>query len=87
VILYELMTGEKPFPGQNITTVIYKIINEEPIPPRSLDSSIHPGLSTVITRALRNGEDGASHFAAFTGREPACSTAPDCRYSGNSSLP
>jgi serine/threonine protein kinase len=52
VILYELLTGEKPFPGQNITTVIYKIINEEPIPPRSLDSSIHPGLSTVITRAL-----------------------------------
>jgi len=52
VILYEVMTGEKPFPGQNITTVIYKIINEEPIPPRSLDSSIHPGLSAVITRAL-----------------------------------
>jgi len=52
VILYELMTGEKPFPGQNITTVIYKIINEEPIPPRSLDSSIHPGLSAVITKAL-----------------------------------
>jgi serine/threonine protein kinase len=52
VILYELMTGEKPFPGQNITTVIYKIINEEPIPPRSLDSNIHPGLSAVITKAL-----------------------------------
>jgi predicted Ser/Thr protein kinase len=52
VILYELMTGEKPFPGQNITTVIYKIINEEPISPRSLDSSIHPGLSAVISRAL-----------------------------------
>jgi serine/threonine protein kinase len=52
VILYELMTGEKPFPGQNITTVIYKIINEDPIPARSLDSTIHPGLSAVITRAL-----------------------------------
>ena len=52
VILYELMTGEKPFPGQNITTVIYKIINEDPISPRSLDSSIHPGLSAVIQRAL-----------------------------------
>src|SRR5229473_2981025 len=52
VILYELVTGEKPFPGENITTVIYKIINEEPISPRSLDSSIHPGLSAVITRAL-----------------------------------
>lgn len=52
IVLYELMTGEKPFPGQNITTVIYKIVNEDPIPPRSLDSSIHPGLSSVITRAL-----------------------------------
>ena len=60
VILYELMTGEKPFPGQNITTVIYKIINEDPIPPRSLDSSIHPGLSAVISRAL--AKDPAARF-------------------------
>ena len=60
VILYELMTGEKPFPGQNITTVIYKIINEDPIPPRSLDSSIHPGLSAVITRAL--SKDPATRY-------------------------
>ena len=52
VILYELVTGEKPFPGRNITTVIYKIVNEDPIPPRELDSTIHPGLSSVITRAL-----------------------------------
>jgi serine/threonine protein kinase len=55
VILYELVTGEKPFPGQNITTVIYKIINEEPIAARDLDSTIHPGLSAVISRALAKG--------------------------------
>jgi eukaryotic-like serine/threonine-protein kinase len=52
VILYELVTGEKPFPGQNITTVIYKIVNEEPIPPRQLDPSLHPGICAVISRAL-----------------------------------
>jgi eukaryotic-like serine/threonine-protein kinase len=60
VILYELMTGEKPFPGQNITTVIYKIINEEPIPPRSIDSTIHPGLSAVISKAL--AKDPAARY-------------------------
>jgi tRNA A-37 threonylcarbamoyl transferase component Bud32 len=60
VILYELVTGEKPFPGQNITTVIYKIINEDPIPPRELDSSVHPGLSYVITRAL--AKDPAARY-------------------------
>ena len=53
VILYELITGEKPFPGQNVTTVIYKIVNEEPIPACELDESIHPGLNYVIGKALQ----------------------------------
>jgi len=57
VVLYEVITGEKPFPGQNITTVIYKIVNEDPIPPRQLDSSIHPGLDYVITKALAKHPD------------------------------
>ncbi len=57
VILYELVTGEKPFGGQNITTVIYKIMNENPIPPRELDASIHAGLSYVISKALAKNVD------------------------------
>ena len=57
IILYDLVTGEKPFAGQNITTVIYKIINENPIPPRELDATIHPGLSYVICKALAKNPD------------------------------
>ncbi|MGC1620240.1 MAG: serine/threonine-protein kinase, partial [Candidatus Acidiferrum sp.] len=52
VMLYEMVTGEKPFPGQNITTVIYKIVNEEPVPPRQIDPTIHPGISAVVMKAL-----------------------------------
>ena len=52
VILYEMLTGEKPFPGQSITTVIYKIVNEEPVPPRQINPSIHPGLNDIVLRAL-----------------------------------
>jgi hypothetical protein len=52
VLLYEMVTGEKPFPGQNITTVIYKIVNEEPVPPRQINPSIHPGISAVVIKAL-----------------------------------
>src|SRR5438477_11926442 len=52
VVLYEMVTGEKPFPGQNITTVIYKIVNEEPTQPREIDSSIHPGLNDIIMKSL-----------------------------------
>jgi eukaryotic-like serine/threonine-protein kinase len=52
VMFYEMLTGEKPFPGQSITTVIYKIVNEEPIPPRQLNPTIHPGLNSIAMRAL-----------------------------------
>ncbi len=52
VMLYEMLTGEKPFMGQGVTTIIYKIVNENPIPPRDLDITIHPGLSAVVTRTL-----------------------------------
>jgi serine/threonine protein kinase len=52
VMLYEMVTGEKPFPGQNITTVIYKIVNEEPVPPRQINPSIHAGISAVVLKAL-----------------------------------
>jgi serine/threonine-protein kinase len=57
VILYDLLTGEMPFSGQNVTTVIYKIINENPIPPRELDATIHPGLSYVVCKALAKSPD------------------------------
>jgi serine/threonine-protein kinase len=57
VMLYEMVTGEKPFTGQNVTTIIYKIVNENPIPPRELDVTIHPGLSAVITKALAKSPD------------------------------
>jgi serine/threonine-protein kinase len=52
VMLYEMVTSEKPFPGQNITTVIYKIVNEDPVPPRQVDPAIHAGMSAVVMKAL-----------------------------------
>jgi predicted Ser/Thr protein kinase len=57
VILYEMLTGEKPFVGQNVTTIIYKIVNETPITPRDLDVTVHPGLSAIVTRALAKAPD------------------------------
>ena len=57
VMLYEMITGEKPFPGQSITTVIYKIVNEEPVPPRQINPSIHPGISAAVMKALAKEPD------------------------------
>ena len=52
VMLYEMVTGERPFDGQSITTIMYKIVHETPTSPRALDSSIPAGLSAVIERSM-----------------------------------
>ncbi len=56
-ILYELLTGQKPFPGDNLTTVIYKIINEEPMPVRTFQKTVPEGLDYIVRRALAKSPD------------------------------
>jgi serine/threonine-protein kinase len=51
-MLYELLTGEKPFPANTPTAVIYKILHEEPIPPRAVEPTIDPALEKVVRKAL-----------------------------------
>ncbi|MGH9556776.1 MAG: protein kinase domain-containing protein, partial [Terriglobales bacterium] len=53
VILYEMITGQKPFVGENPNTIIYNIVNEEPKNPEAVDPSISPELSGVLLRALQ----------------------------------
>lgn len=77
VMLYEMITGERPFEGQSITTIMYKIVHETPIPPRKLDSSIHPGLSAVIERSLaKSAEERFSSGAELTRALENYPTAP-----------
>ncbi len=57
VMLYEMITGERPFEGQSITTIMYKIVHETPIAPRKLDAGIHPGLSFVIEKSIEKSPD------------------------------
>jgi len=52
VVLYQMLTGKKPFIGQDIPTILYRILNEQPAAPESLDPSIHPGVSSTIMKAL-----------------------------------
>src|SRR4051794_147783 len=52
VIAYETLTGEKPYSGEHLTTVVYKIVTEEPPAPRRLNPSLNGPIDTVIRRAL-----------------------------------
>src|SRR3984957_8597643 len=51
VIAFEMLSGEKPYTGEHLTTVVYKIVAEEPIAPHRINST----LSGPIENALRKG--------------------------------
>src|SRR5690349_12755450 len=52
VMLYQLTTGQKPFRGQDIASILYQILNEVPVPPHKLDPSIPLGVSSAILKAI-----------------------------------
>jgi serine/threonine protein kinase len=52
VMLYEMTTGQKPFRGGDIATILYHILNEEPVPPHQVNPNIPLGVSSTILKAL-----------------------------------
>jgi len=52
VILFELLTGERPFPGKSMTTVMHKVLKEAPTPPSDLNFRLPPSLDAVVAKAL-----------------------------------
>ncbi len=48
VVIYELTTHQKPFAGENISQLIYNILNTEPTKPTEIDQDI-PGIFELVT--------------------------------------
>ena len=53
VVMYELLTGKRPFGAENIETLMQKIIQQEPAPPSSLRADLPKQLDGIVLRALK----------------------------------
>ena len=51
-MLYEMLTGKKPFAADNLTAVTHRIVYEDPQPADEIVPEIKPALLEVIARAL-----------------------------------
>ncbi len=51
-ILYELITAEQAFPGENASTVMYRIVHEPPSPITALQPGFDPALEAIVFKAL-----------------------------------
>ncbi len=52
VVLYEMLTNRKPFQGDNLTAISYKIVHEDFTPPAELSSDIPPEFNPIVARAM-----------------------------------
>jgi hypothetical protein len=53
VVLYELLTGRRPFVADNLEALIAKILQEEAAPPSGLRKDLPKALDTVVLRAMK----------------------------------
>ena len=63
VVVYELLTGRRPFDGDTDFATLYKISNETPTPPSLLRASLPPHVDEVLLRAL--AKQPADRFATW----------------------
>jgi serine/threonine-protein kinase len=67
VIAYEMLTGERPFAGEQISTVVYKIVSEQPAPVQNINTSLNEGVDRALRKALHKKPDRRySTCTAFT---------------------
>jgi eukaryotic-like serine/threonine-protein kinase len=64
VVLYELLTGKKPFLAENLEALLDKIVKLEPLPPCEVRSDLPRSLDSVILRALKKSPE--QRYANFT---------------------
>jgi serine/threonine-protein kinase len=73
VVLYELLTGEVPFPGENFVAVAMRHINEPPPSVRVRRPDVPPRLDAALQRAMaKEPHDRFPSMDAFCAELAAC---------------
>ncbi len=53
VLMYQMLTGQLPFQASNNFSMIYQIVNTEPLPPSSLRQEIPPSVDAIVKKAMQ----------------------------------
>ncbi|MGI5126007.1 protein kinase domain-containing protein [Pseudonocardia sp. CA-107938] len=84
-LLYQMLTGRKPFVGDEVLGLLYKHVNEPPPRPSALRSEVPPALDAVVRRSMEKdpaaryrsaGELAAAAEAALAPTPPAPPPVP-----------
>ena len=57
VVLYEMLTGVTPFSGEDISQLMFQVVNGAFVPPSHVNRALPPVLDYIIARALKKRPD------------------------------
>jgi serine/threonine protein kinase len=90
IVLYEMVTGQRPFNGRTPTEIALMQIQSEPKPPRAINRAIPTGLEKTILRALAKSPSERQQSASELSEElrpssnqifiPLAAAYPDAPY-------
>jgi serine/threonine-protein kinase len=75
VILYELLTGKKPFTGQTISSLMFAIVGSHPTQPSIIDATVHTTWDEILRKALAKKRE--DRYASAREFAEAVRDAPD----------
>ena len=87
VVLYEMLTGQQPFRGENLLAISNAILGSEPVSLTRLRAGTSPALARVVTRSLANSRDGRYQSVADLLDELRNATAPTTPATRQSDVP
>ena len=75
IVLYQLLTGKRPFDGDSDFAIIQQIVAQDPAPPSRFNPKLPPAMDAVVARALAksreqrfaNGHEFAAALQAAAG--------------------
>ena len=71
VVLYTMLVGHRPFQGNGISTIGFKVVNNNPLPLTTINPALPPEIDTIVSRTIakeldkryQSGADLASDLA------------------------
>jgi len=57
IVLYQLLTGKRPFDGASEFAIIHQIVSQYPAAPSTINPQLPPALDAVVARALSKQRD------------------------------
>jgi len=69
VVLYEFLTGRRPFDGPTLHAVLYKVVHEQPPPLKEAAPSLPASLQPVLSKALAKDPDDRYPTAGLMARD------------------